>query len=387
MRNNSEIINQLDEKFTEFIDDSSKTIDSIKSRVDGIELNLNRQSLGGGGPVIDPKVSDEHLNAFNAFARKGKEGNLLDLEIKAALSTGSDPDGGYAVPVVIDNDIEKLLLDFSPMRRICNVIQTTTPNYHKLVNVGSMTSGWVGETAERPETTTPKLAKLTPYWGEIYANPAATQQSLDDMAFDVESFLTEGIVDEFSVQEGTSLISGDGLLKPKGLLTYPTATISDATRDFGTMQYVKTGAAAAFAPASATVSPADCLVNLVHSLRQGYRQGAVWLMNSNTLATVRKFKSATDGLPIWQQGLTEGQPSTLLGYPIEEDENMPDVAADAFPIAFGNFKRGMTIVDRVGTRVLRDPFSNKPYVHFYATRRVGSFLNNSQAIKLLKVAA
>lgn len=387
MRNNSEIINQLDVKFTEFIDDSSKTIDSIKSRVDGIELNLNRQSLGGGGPVADPKVSDEHSTAFNAFARKGKESNLLDLEIKAALSTGSDPDGGYAVPVVIDKDIEKLLLDFSPMRRICNVIQVTTPNYHKLVNVGSMTSGWVGETAARPETGTPQLAKLTPYWGEIYANPAATQQSLDDLAFDVESFLTEGIVDEFSVQEGTSLITGDGLLKPKGLLTYPTATTSDATRAFGTIQYVKTGAAAAFAPASATVSPADCLVNLVHSLRQGYRQGAVWLMNSNTLATVRKFKSATDGLPIWQQGLTEGQPSTLLGYPIEEDENMPDVAADVFPIAFGNFKRGMTICDRIGTRVLRDPFSNKPYVHFYATRRVGSFLNNSQAIKLLKIAA
>ena len=370
----------------EYHNQTKDLVADLKDQVTNVELKFNRQGLYSA-PKQEDISANEHRSAFNAFARKGKDGGLADLEVKASLSTGSDPDGGYAVPVQIDSDIEKLLLDFSPMRRICNVIQTDTPNYHKLVDTGGTTSGWVGETAGRPETSTPQLAKLTPYWGEIYANPAASQQSLDDMAFDVESFLTEGIVDEFSVQEGSSLISGDGILKPKGLLTYPTAATADATRAFGTLQYVTTGEAAAFKAASATVSPADCLVNLVHSLRQGYRQGAVWLMNSNTIATVRKFKSANDGLPIWKEGLVEGQPSTLLGYPIEEDENMPDVAADAFPIAFGNFKRGMTICDRTGTRVLRDPFSNKPYVHFYATRRVGSFLTNSQAIKLLKVAA
>lgn len=375
----------------EFLRDLNDSFDNFKeshiARMDALEARFNRVGLVGVSAPIESAVSDEHRQAFNAFARKGKENGLIDIEIKAALSTGSDPDGGYAVPVVIDSEIEKLLIDLSPMRRICNVIQTTTPNYHKIVNVGGMTSGWVGETEVRPETDTPKLAKLTPYWGEIYANPAASQQSLDDMAFDVESFLTEGIVDEFAIQEGASLISGDGILKPKGLLTFPTATTSDATRDFGTLQYVKTGDASGFISASATASPADCLVNLIYSLRKGYRKGAVWLMNSNTLSIVSKFKSATEGLPIWQRGLAEGQPSTLLGYPIEEDENMPDVGADAFPIAFGNFKRAVTIVDRVGTRVLRDPYTNKPYVHFYATRRVGSLLNNSQAVKLLKVAA
>lgn len=385
------MIQQISAKFDEFTEDAGNVLLEMKTRMDNIEAKSNRQemgkALGLGNTTGDPKANVEHRTAFNAFARRGQEGNLAELEIKAAMSTGSDPDGGYAVPVVIDKEIEKLLLNFSPMRQICNVIQVTTPNYHKLVDVGGMNSGWVGETAARPETSTPKLVKLTPFWGEIYANPAASQQSLDDLSFDVEAFLTEGITDEFAVKEGASLISGDGILKPKGLLTFPTATTSDATRAFGTIQHVVTAEANGFIAATATASPADCLVNLVYSLRQGYRQGAVWLMNSNTLAVVSKFKDAVNGLPIWQRGLAEGQPSTLLGYPITEDENMPDVAAGAFPVAFGNFKRAVTITDRVGTRVLRDQYTNKPFVHFYSTRRVGNMLNNSQAVKFLKISA
>lgn len=363
-------------------------MEALRARVDEFEAKGNRPFATNGGSGADITAAEkDHQTAFQAFARKGIDNGLQALEIQASMTTGSDPDGGYAVPIVIEKEIEKMLLNESPMRSICKVITVGTPNYHKLVNKGGTTSGWVGETQERPETSTPQLGKLTPFWGEIYANPAASQQSLDDLGFDVEAFLAESIGDEFTEQEGAALINGDGILKPKGLLSFPTDTAGDKTRAFGTLQYIKTGAAAAFLAASATVSPADCLTDLVYSVRRPYRKGAVWLMNSNTLATVSKFKDAVNGLPIWQRGLAEGQPSTLLGYPIEEDENMPDIGAGAFPIAFGNFKRAFVIVDRTQTRILRDPFTAKPNVHFYATRRVGSFLQNHQAVKLLKVSA
>jgi HK97 family phage major capsid protein len=356
------------------------------ARFNELEKMNNRQKFGGASSASgETPEASEHRKAFAKFARKGVDDGLLSLEINAALSTGSDPDGGFAVPKIIDNEIEKLLIDQSPMRRICRVIQAGSPDYHKLVSTGGLSSGWVGELEARPETNTRSLAKLTPFWGEIYANPAASQNSLDDIGFDVEAFLTEGIVDEFSLQEGAALITGNGIKKPKGLLEYPTTATADSSRPFGTIQHVVSGEANGFAAASTTVSPADCLVNLLHAVRKGYRQGAVWLMNSNTLATVSKFKDA-DGAPIWRLGLADGEPNTILGYKVEEDENMPDVAAGKFPIAFGNFKRGVIIVDRTGTRILRDPYSNKPYVHFYATRRVGSFLNNSQAVKLLKIS-
>lgn len=359
---------------------NSEEISNLKESITNLEQAMAKsQTAGIAQGAADNARNGENYKAFMAFTRKG--------DVQAALSTGSDPDGGYAVPTVIDSQIETLLVNQSPMRTICNVVPITTPNYHKLVNLGGTASGWVGETDSRPETGTPSLAKLEPYMGEIYANPAATQQSLDDMGFDVESFLVDNIVEEFAVQEGTAFISGNGTKKPKGLLTYPTATTADASRAFGTLQYLISGDAAGFISATATASPADCLVNLIYSLKAGYRQGAVWLMNSNTLSVVSKFKDAVNGLPIWQRGLVEGQPSTLLGYSIVEDENMPDIGAGSLPIAFGNFKRGYTIVDRIGTKMLRDPYSNKPYVHFYTTKRIGGMLVNSQAIKLLKIAA
>ncbi|WP_224984052.1 phage major capsid protein [Geomonas agri] len=380
----------LNNAFEKFIDSNDARLDRIEAglnaRMDEIEGKRNRPAAGVSNT---PATADQkaHSEAFNAFARRGIDNGLLDLEIKAGMSVGSDPDGGYAVPSEIASDIEKLEKDAVTMRRIARVISIGTPNYTKLVNKGGTTSGWVGETQARPETDTPQLAALTPFWGEIYANPCATQTMLDDASFDVASMLTESISEEFTDQENTAFINGDGLLKPKGLLSFPVDAAADKTRAFGTLQFIKTGDASGFKAASATVSPADVLVDLVYSLRKPYRQGAVWLMNSNTLAVVSKWKDAVNGLPIWQRGLIEGQPSMLLGYPVEEDEAMPDIAAGAFPIAFGNFKRGFTIVDRKGIRVLRDPFTNKPNVHFYTTKRVGSFLNNSQCIKLLKISA
>jgi HK97 family phage major capsid protein len=203
--------------------------------------------------------------------------------------------------------------------------------------------------------------------------------------FNVEQWLAENVGVEFGVQLGAAFVTGNGTDKPKGFLTYTINATADATRTFGQLQYVPSGEAATFKTATATVSPADCLVDLVHALKAGYRSGASWLMNSSTAAVVRKWKDI-DGAFIWQRSIAAGQPDTLLGYPVEESADMPDIAANAYPVAFGNWKRGYVLVNRP-TRLLRDPYTNKPNVGFYTTRRVDGGVVNSEAIKLLKIAA
>jgi HK97 family phage major capsid protein len=215
--------------------------------------------------------------------------------------------------------------------------------------------------------------------GELYANPAASQAMLDDAGFDVERWLGEEIGREFARAEGVAFVTGDGVNKPRGFLSNPVAATGDATRAFGTLQFITSGAAGNFAAAA----PQDRLVDLVHALAAPYRQGATWVMNSATLARVRKFKTS-DGAFIWQPALSADQPQTLLGYPVMEVDAMPDVAADSLAIAFGNFRAGYLIAQRRDTTVLKDPYSNKPYVHFYATRRVGGTLLDSRAIKLMR---
>ena len=210
---------------------------------------------------------------------------------------------------------------------------------------------------------------------------------LDDSSFNVEAWLASEVAQEFASAENSKFLTGDGILCPKGFMAYTMALTADAARALGTLQYVKTAEAAAFPAASATVSPADCLINLQQALKPEFRGNATWLMNSATVGVVRKFKNAVQGDLIWLPGIVAGQPSTLLGKPIEEDEAMASIGANAFPIAYGDFKRGYTICDRIGTRVLRDPYTNKPYVMFYTTKRVGGFLTDSNSIKILKCEA
>ena len=249
------------------------------------------------------------------------------------------------------------------------------------MTTNGVASGWASEVAARPTTNTPTFNEIVPSFGELYANPAATQAMLDDAQFDVEAWLADEIATQFAKAEGTAFVNGDGVDKPRGFLTYTSAIAGDATRAFGQLQYVPTGVAAALP----STNPENKLLDLVHALRAPYRQGAVWVMNSTTLATIRKFKTA-DGAFIWTPGLVTGQPDTLLGYPVIESEDMPDIAANSTPIAFGNFKAGYLIAERSETNILRDPYSNKPYVNFYATKRLGGAVSNSEAIKLLRVS-
>lgn len=358
-------------------------IGTLQSSLDRLHVAMKRPAVGyDGGETGGSGVAREHKTAFyGRFVRKGQEQGLADLEAKA-LNTGTGDEGGYAVPEDLDRRVDGLLRDVSPIRGVASVVRMGSSRYRKLVNLSDAASGWVGENDARPETAAPTFAEVVPPLGEIYANPAATQTMLDDSFFDVEAWLAEELASEFGMREGAAFINGDGSDKPRGFLTYPTAASADAGRAFGTLEHRVTGASGGF-PAE---DPADLLIDFIHSLRPVYRNGAAFVMNTNTLATIRKFKDA-DGNYLWRPGLAEGAPATLLGYRVVEAQDMPDVGDGSLSVAFGNFARGYTITDRTGVRLLRDPFSNKPFVHFYTTRRVGGGVINSEAIKLLKFAA
>ena len=344
-------------------------VDEVKARVDRIARAAQRPAIGGS--IDSPEVK----GFVDGYLRRGST-----AEIKS-ISGAVPADGGYAIPREIDAMIARELTSISPIRAIAQVVQTGSAGYRKLVTTGGTASGWVSETAGRPETSTPQFAEVAPPTGDLYANPAASQAMLDDAGFDLESWLASEIALEFARAEGAAFVGGTGVNQPEGFLSAPIAATSDGVRLFGSLQYLGTGDAAGFGAA-----PEDTLLDLVHTLRSGYRQGASWVMNSATLATVRKLKTA-DGAFLWQPGLVEGQPDRLLGYPVIEAEDMPDVAAGECPLAFGNFRAGYLIAERSATQILRDPFTNKPFVHFYATRRVGGQVLDSSAIKLLRVEA
>jgi HK97 family phage major capsid protein len=348
---------------------------ALKGQVEEARRAVLRPALDG----VKGVGSDPARVAFvDRYLRQGLEAGV---ELKSfAGATGAG--GGYAVPREIDQMIDATLKGASPIRAIANVVKTGSAGYRKLVTSGGIVSGWASETGARAETGTPSFNEIAPPSGELFANPAASQAMLDDAQFDVEGWLAGEIAREFAVAEGTAFVSGNGTNKPKGFLTYATSAEADTARAFGTLQYVASGAAGGFAASN----PQDRLIDLVQSLKAPYRQGAAFVMNAATLARIRKFKTS-DGAFLWQASLAAGQPDTLLGYPVVEAEAMPDVAADSLSIAFGNFAAGYVIAERSETSILRDPFSNKPFVHFYAVKRVGGAVANSEAIKLMRFSA
>lgn len=317
-------------------------LDELKS---ALEEELKQVKRPAGGP--QSKAASEHKTAFIGFMRKGKDDGLRELERKA-LQVGVDEDGGYAVPEELDRTILNLLKDEVVMRQEATTITVGGANYKKLVNLGGTASGWVGETDDRPETDASKLGQIEPFMGEIYGNPQATQTMLDDAFFNVEDWINSELAIEFAEQEEIAFTSGNGTKKPKGFLAYASTIDPDKTRAFGTLQHILSGAAAGVT--------ADAIIKLVYTLRKVHRNGAKFMMNNNSLFAIRILKDS-EGNYLWRPGLELGQPSSLAGYGVAENEQMPDIAADAKAIAFGNFKRGYTIVDRIGTRILRDPYT------------------------------
>jgi HK97 family phage major capsid protein len=293
------------------------------------------------------------------------------------MSYGSGQDGGYLVPDETEAAIGKRLAALSPIRGIASVRQVSGAVLKKPFALSGPAVGWVGETAARPETTSATLAELQFPTMEIYAMPAATASLLDDSAVDLDDWITGEIETAFAEQEGVAFVAGDGINKPRGFLDYD--QVGESGWVWGKLGYVATGVDGAL-PAS---DASDVLIDTIYALKAGYRQNAGWVMNRKTQAAIRKLKDA-DGNYLWQPPASPGSRAMLMGFPLVEAEDMPDIASNATAIAFGDFGRGYLVVDRTGVRVLRDPYSAKPYVLFYTTKRVGGGVQDFDAIKLLK---
>lgn len=373
---------QADVVQTEKVDKINAEVEKLGKELDAINAAVAAGKIGGGAKEDPDKAA--HATAFDRFFRKGVDNGLHDLEVKAKLTTQSDPDGGYLVPEETEAGIDRVLGTVSTIRSLARVISISGDTYKKLINVGGATSGWVGEEDDRPETATPKLREIAVNTKELYANPAITQTSLEDARIDIAAWLADEVSIEFAEQEGAAFANGDGVKRPRGLFSYD--NVSNDAYSWGKLGFVPSGKAAGFADASATVNPADALIDLYYALKAGYRNGASWLMSDRTMAQVRKFKDA-EGAYIWAPPTGTAEVATILGKPVHNDDNVAGVAAGAFPIAFGDFQRGYLVVDRLGISVLRDPYTAKPNVHFYTKKRVGGGVVNFEAIKLLKISA
>jgi HK97 family phage major capsid protein len=358
---NDERLTQIERKKSDVVTDEkvdriNRALDEQKRTLDDLTLAATRPSLGGEFKGAPDRATRERKSAFDRYVRKGDASGFDALELKS-LSAGSNPDGGYVVPLEIEQTIDRILQRYSPIRSIASVRQIGGNIYRKPITTVGASTGWVAETASRTQTNSPTLSVVDFPAMELYAMPAATQVLLDDVQVDIETWLASEVQTVFAEQESAAFVGGDGTSKPKGFLNY--TNVADGSWTWGNIGYV------AYTP------------------KQSYRANATWVMNRKTEAAVRKFKDST-GNYIWQPSNIAGQPATLFGYPVVESEDMPDITANSTSIAFGDFARGYLIVDRVGIRVLRDPYTSKPYILFYTTKRVGGGVQNFEAIKLMK---
>ncbi len=385
-------VNRLNGEISRALD----AADAAKRRVDQIETAISRSPAHGSGDewkeaeifMLERKGRIEHdlgidgyrqyKSALRSYLRKNNAGGGVD-EIKA-LSAGSDPDGGYTVTPDLSGRIAQLVRDTSPMRQVASVITIGTDALEGIHDLNEATSGWVGETESRPETAAPKIGEYRIPVHEQYAEPRATQKLLDDSLFNVEEWLAAKIAERLARMENESFVTGNGVKKPRGFLTYAAGTPSAS--GFSVIEQVLSGGSGDFADEN----PGDALISLVYALKSAYREKAVFMMKRSTLAEVRKLKDGNDNY-IWQPDFQMKQGGTLLGFNVVEAEDMPDITAGSLSIAFGDFSAGYQIVDRQGIRILRDSFTAKPYVKFYTTKRVGGDVVNFEAIKLMKFAA
>lgn len=392
-------------------------IGDLQAKLDDTVKSIGRLTAGGGGSGSedDQKVAndarrfftlandgaipaqpdvEEYLafsKAMNTYIRRG--GDAIKPDVRAALSVGADPEGGFWIQPDRTDQIVTRMFETSPMRDVANIETIGTDTFEYPLDTNDATSGgWVAEKATRSETSTPDVGVGKIFVHEQYAEPRATQKILDDMQFDIEGWLVRKTSDKLVRTENQAFVTGNGVSKPRGFISYgaDAATTDDASRGWGVLQYVPVGAAGAFPVISGGAadgsSDPDALITLIHKLKPAYRMNARWMMNRATVGEVRKLKDA-NGQYLWSMGnIQAGQPQQLLGYPITEAEDMADITSDSFSIAFGDFRSGYTIVDRLGLRLLRDPFTTKGFVKFYITKRVGGDVVDFDAIKLLKFA-
>lgn len=354
------VLNERIGKIDAAVGNFQSAIDDLNAKV--VASGLNDSVIG------DLPADPEYVKDFKAHMRKG--------DVQASMTKGTDSDGGYLAPVEWDRTITNKLKEVSPIRSHARVVSITTAGFKKLFNDRAIGSGWVGETAERAETSTPKIGVLDFPLGEIYANPAISQALLDDAAINLETWLADEVQAEFARQEGIAFLSGNGTNKPHGILTYVQGAANAARHPFGAIQVVKSGADAGFT--------ADGVIDLIYSLPAAYRANAKLFTSRQSQSAMRKLKDG-QGNFLWQPSYALGQPATLAGEQVVEIADMAAPAADAIAALYGDMDATYLIVDRVGIRVMRDPFTNKPFVHFYTTKRVGGGVHNPEPMRALQI--
>ncbi len=331
--------------------------------------------------ALNAEAEAPHQKAFGAYLRTGDDDALRGLTLEGkALSSSVAGDGGYLVDPETASSVQSVLRSTASIRQIANVVNVEATSYDVLIDSTEFGAGWATESGSVSETGTPTIERITIPLHELNALPKASQRLLDDSAFDIESWLAGRIAEKFSRSEAAAFVSGDGIDKPTGFLTHP--DVANDIWSWGGLGYVATGTVAGFD----SNSPGNSLVDLVYALGARYRANGNFVMNSKTAGVIRKIKDV-EGRFLWTDGLTAGEPARLLGYPVLIAEDMPDIAAGATAIAFGDFRSGYTVAERPDLRILRDPFSAKPHVLFYATKRVGGDVSDFAAIKLLKFSA
>jgi HK97 family phage major capsid protein len=358
-----------DPLYDEHLKRISDALDQNKRRMDTMETVYSRPGRAMGDA---PMEVSEYKTAFRHYLRKGSEASLEALSSKA-LSVGTDADGGYLVPNQMAETIARIVNESSPLRALATIETISSDSLDLIEDVNDMAAAWADETTARDaDTTTAQIGRNTIDTFEMYAQPKATQKLIDDGAIDIEQWIAEKVADKFARLEGTSFISGNGTSQPKGILTYTAGTA------FGQVEQVNSGTSAAVT--------ADSLIRLFYALKDEYSKRATFLMHRTTLQAVRLLKESTTNQYLWQPGLAAGTPDTLMGAPVALAADMPVPAANALSVAVGDFKRAYLIVDRIGIRTLRDPFTAKPFVKFYTTKRVGGKVVNTDAVKLLRLA-
>lgn len=360
--------------FKGFQADIETKLQQTEERLNMLDRKTNtalRTPLAGATDIGAP-----HQKAFNAYLRSGDDDALRGLEVEVkGLSTVVNSDGGYLVDPQTSDTVKSVLNATASIRAIASVVHVEATSYDVLVDHSDVGTGWATETSTVTEGATPQIDRITIPLHELSALPKASQRLLDDSAFDIEGWLAGRIADKFARAEAASFVNGDGIDKPKGFLAH--TAVDDGIWAWGNLGYVPTGV-------DGDVT-AESIIDVVYALGAEYRANAAFVMNSKTAGLVRKLKD-NDGRFLWSDGLSAGQPATLMGYPVLVAEDMPDASTDGYAIAFGDFAAGYTVAERPDLRVLRDPFSAKPHVLFYATKRVGGDVSDFAAIKLLKFA-
>lgn len=362
-----------DPLYSEHLSKINNALDQYKQRVDRLETVWHRPGLGASAEVGQKSAYDsEYRKAFTGYLRKGAEAGLGELQTKA-LSVGSDPDGGYLVTETMSETIVKKIYESSPLRQLATVETISSDALDVIEDNGESAASWTTETGAISDTSTPQFGKHTIAVHEMYAQPKATQKLVDDASINIEQWIAEKVAEKFARLEAAGFISGSGSGQPKGILSYAAGT------GWGQIEQINSGTNGAVT--------ADSLIQLFYALKEDHARNATFLMNRTVLQSVRLLKEATTNQYLWQPGLAAGAPDTLLGVPVSQAADMPIAAASSLSVAVGDFRRAYLVVDRVGLRILRDPFTEKPFIKFYTTRRVGGEAVNYEAVKLLKLAA